>query len=274
MSETPYVKIGVLLRDRIRELSDTDLRVLLALGLRINNERQCWPAMSDIAAECGRTECMVQYSIKNLIDNGFLHVGRRVGGRGKANVYTLNGYFAYGAETVQLISPFMADSEVQKGEISNKKGEMGRHKKVKSQTPIVRPTKLRPARDITGKKNHKEEPVQEEPVQAQAPAFRDWKERLRVGNNAVGVLVDAFRALHPDAPEDDLKDPGGRLGAIMKTCSGDAGYVLKLIWDSSSGSIAGSHLNYIQGQIRREHGTRRGYNQSRVPKRYTDPRDY
>ena len=63
-------------------------------------------------------------------------------------------------------------------------------------------------------------------------------------------MVDVFKACHPRAPPEDFLNLGGRIAGILKLCSGDYGYLLKLIWDTSSADIAGSHLNYIQGSIR------------------------
>lgn len=110
MQEVVYVKVGTPLRERIKELNDTELRVLLILGLRIDAERKCWPAVSVLAEECRKSERMIQYAVNKLVSKGFINIGRRVGGRGRTNIYTLNGYFAYGSETVQLIAPFATEN--------------------------------------------------------------------------------------------------------------------------------------------------------------------
>lgn len=84
------------------------------------------------------------------------------------------------------------------------------------------------------------------------------------------VLVDAFRALHPGAPREDLGGLGGRLAGMLHQRPGDGGYILKLIWDTASVSIAGSHLSYIQGCLRRlTDGQRRGGGQWNAAKEYT-----
>jgi len=67
----------------------------------------------------------------------------------------------------------------------------------------------------------------------------------------VAFLIDSFKFYHSNAPPDDLENSGGRIAGILKSISYDYGYLLKLIWDSSSVDIAGSHLNYIQGMIRK-----------------------
>ena len=156
-----FVKVSTSLRDRLKELNDTELRVLFALGLRINEERQCWPTKGVLATECLRSERQVQRAIGKLLAKNFVWLGRRAGGRGRPNIYTLNGYFAYGSQPVQLMAPFMAppdekgDTDVsllskrgeEKGDIpivaDLLKGDMGRQKRETS-----------PQADASCKKNH------------------------------------------------------------------------------------------------------------------------
>lgn len=69
----------------------------------------------------------------------------------------------------------------------------------------------------------------------------------------IGFLGDVFKALHPHAPPEDLQSSASRIAGILKTMNNDYGYLLKLIWDSSSANIAGSHLNYIHGTLRKIH---------------------
>ena len=130
MSET-FIKVSARLRDRLKELNDTELRLLLALGLRVNAERQCWPTLTLLAQECLRSERQIQRAIGQLLAKNFIWVGRRAGGRGKANIYTLNGYFAFGSQPIQTMAPFMVPPPVpgEKGDIpivaNPQKGDMG-----------------------------------------------------------------------------------------------------------------------------------------------------
>lgn len=80
--------------------------------------------------------------------------------------------------------------------------------------------------------------------------FSAEKEKLNKSKNKVGFLVEVFKGLHSRAPPGDFENLGGRLAGILKTVSNDYPYLLKLIWDTRSIKIAGSHLNYIQGKIR------------------------
>jgi len=82
--------------------------------------------------------------------------------------------------------------------------------------------------------------------------FADAKQSLQETKNKVGFLVQVFKAFHAHAPPEDFEDLGGRLAGVLKLISNDYGYLLKLIWDTASVAIAGSHLNYIQGKIRGE----------------------
>jgi len=127
-----FVKVSTSLRDRLKELNDTELRLLFALGLRINEERECWPTLNVLAEECYRSERQIQRAITRLLAKNFIWVGRRAGGRGRPNIYTLNGYFTYGSQPIQLMAPFMALPEekgdmgvtLQKGD-NPEKGDMG-----------------------------------------------------------------------------------------------------------------------------------------------------
>lgn len=66
----------------------------------------------------------------------------------------------------------------------------------------------------------------------------------------IAFLIEAFKFYHSHAPPSDFEKLGGRVAGTLKSISDDYLYLLKLIWDSSSADIAGSHLNYIQGKIR------------------------
>lgn len=164
MTET-FVKVGVSLRERLKELNDTECRVLFALGLRINEERQCWPTKSILAQECARSERQVQRSIGNLITKNFVWVGRRAGGRGKPNIYTLNGYFAYGTQPVQLMAPFMAPAEA-KGDmgvpVSAQKGDIPIVADVQKGDMGVQKRETSPQSGPVHKKNHIRRTIKEE----------------------------------------------------------------------------------------------------------------
>jgi hypothetical protein len=210
MTEHTYVKVGVSLRDRIKELNDTELRVLVALGLRINKERECWPAVGVLMEECNRSKRMVQYAVTRLIEKGFINVGRRVGGRGKVNVYTLNGYFAYGSETVQLMTPFseetlqlVAPFSGKKGAISNKKGAISNTKRVQSAQASQ-----------TRKKNHISRTKEVEPITSSGP-------RKKRGNtdptvNEIFAEMRKYLGYHERTPQDPIPSYGKEAQAIKR----------------------------------------------------------
>lgn len=110
--EPQHVKMGVHLRERLPELTPTEKALLLSLALRINEERLCWPSIDTLVNEVGCGERNLHYALNSLVAKGFVFIGRRAGGRkkggvGRTNLYTLNGYFAYGKEPLQLVAPFM-----------------------------------------------------------------------------------------------------------------------------------------------------------------------
>lgn len=80
-------------------------------------------------------------------------------------------------------------------------------------------------------------------------SFQDWHKLLMESASKIALLVEAFKVLHPGAPVEDSV-PGGRLAGMVKQSSNDYGYILLKIWLTSASSIAGSHLNYINGCLR------------------------
>ena len=84
----------VRLREILPKLSVTELRLLLALGLRVNGDRQCWPSLKLLAEEARTTERNVVIASHNLENTGLITV-QRGGGRGHTNIYTVR-YFKFG----------------------------------------------------------------------------------------------------------------------------------------------------------------------------------
>lgn len=100
-------------------------------------------------------------------------------------------------------------------------------------------------------------------IQKQYGGFSNLHKTLKESKNKVGTLTDIFKACHENAPPEDFDNLGGRIAGILKQANNDYGYLAKLIWNTSSDSIAGSHLNYIQGKIRGEQGKGTGKSRGR-----------
>jgi len=75
---------------------------------------------------------------------------------------------------------------------------------------------------------------------------------VRGKKEKLGLLVEEFSFHHSKAPPEDFENLGGCVAGLLKQVSNDYGYLAKIIWDTSSASIAGSHLNYIQGILRKD----------------------
>jgi hypothetical protein len=266
MTEPVYVKVGACLRDRIKELSDTELRVLVALGLRINEERKCWPGMKVLTEECSRSERMIQYALNGLYQKRFIHIGQRVGGRGKPTVYTLNGYFAFGEETVQLIAPL--DETLQSiAPFKSEKGAISKQKRVQSDAERVQsPQKVDEAK-LKLPEKRQEEPIEEEgPAEedrapdasasgASAPAkgtagippFREMLKVVSDAKNKPAVLFDILRKMFPDY-DWDTRAPTrswiGRCGQLLKTFG--IRKVLEAFWDTQKQAREGDPVSYAQ----------------------------
>jgi hypothetical protein len=82
--------------------------------------------------------------------------------------------------------------------------------------------------------------------------YREYRDLVKKTNNPVGALVMAFKELHDDAPVQDFENLGGRMAGICKYNRNDYGLTMKIVWDSCSCGINGSHLNYIQAMITRQ----------------------
>jgi hypothetical protein len=63
--------------------------VLLCLADHADKENRCWPALSRICERTGMKERGAQNVIRRLADRGLICI-ETGGGRGRANVYTLN----------------------------------------------------------------------------------------------------------------------------------------------------------------------------------------
>jgi hypothetical protein len=87
-------------------------------------------------------------------------------------------------------------------------------------------------------------------------SFPDYLKLSKAVSNPVGFLTLSFARLHPHAPNSDMESLGGRMAKLWVMAHKDTGYLLKLIWDTSSANIAGSHLNYIQGILGKNGVTR------------------
>ncbi len=80
--------------------------------------------------------------------------------------------------------------------------------------------------------------------------FEEFNDLLKLSKNKIGTLVEAFKLWHTKAPPEDFEKIGDGIASLINLSNKDYGYILKLIWDSCSASIAGSHLNYIRGIIK------------------------
>jgi len=98
------------------------------------------------------------------------------------------------------------------------------------------------------------DPESKEPTGDKSPfecciTFSDYLNLSEVYNDKIAFLVTAFKKLHSSAPDIDLEKCGGRLAGMYGKKGKDTGYILKVIWDTASQSIAGSHLDYIDAVL-------------------------
>ena len=120
-----WVKVNVLLRDILPKLSPTELRILLALGLRVDGDRQCKPSLKLLAEEARTTERNVVIASRNLENTGLITV-QRGGGRHNPNKYTLR-YFAYGQADIDDEKDEILNREMENREIENREKIQGKN---------------------------------------------------------------------------------------------------------------------------------------------------
>lgn len=75
--------------------------------------------------------------------------------------------------------------------------------------------------------------------------FKDYNFLSKNSKNKVGFLMECFKRLHSDAPEEDFDNLNGKMARIWILLRRDTGYAIKVIWDTCSANIVGSHINYI-----------------------------
>ena len=81
--------------------------------------------------------------------------------------------------------------------------------------------------------------------------FQDYTLYVRSSKNVIAALTNVLGRLH-DLPPEDYENIMGRMGRIYTAANRDTGFVVKVIWDTASNGIAGSHLNYIQAIIQKK----------------------
>lgn len=104
--------------------------------------------------------------------------------------------------------------------------------------------------------------------------FHDWLAYLNKASNKVGVLIEAFKAWHKTATDIDWENLGGRMGKLYTLANKDAGYLLKIIWETAAADIAGSHLSFIQGKLRKEHHAGAKGIGRQLPSEYETPEQF
>jgi len=81
--------------------------------------------------------------------------------------------------------------------------------------------------------------------------FSDYLAYVRSSKNIIAALTNVLGRLH-DLPQEDFENTMGRMGRIYTLAHKDTGFIVKVIWDTASNGIAGSHLNYIQAVIQKK----------------------
>jgi hypothetical protein len=96
--------------------------------------------------------------------------------------------------------------------------------------------------------------------------FEHYRNLMEVYPDQIAFLITAFKKLHSNAPDIDMQKCGGRLAGMYGKKGNDTGYILKVIWDTASVGITGSHLDYINAVLFRGHGPKvTGHQRERGP---------
>lgn len=86
-------------------------------------------------------------------------------------------------------------------------------------------------------------------------SFRQFWDEAKIATNKPGFLVLCFKILHENAPDDDFNQEiiGGKIAKFWMLCNKDTGTALKIIWNTSSQFVVGSHLDYMLGIVKRDY---------------------
>jgi phage replication O-like protein O len=107
--------------------------------------------------------------------------------------------------------------------------------------------------------------------------FEDYKNLSDAYQDKVAFLVNAFKKLHSNAPDIDMEKCGGRIAGMYGKKGKDTGFILKIIWDTASMGIAGSHLDYIDAVLFKNYHKGNGHkniNTGNNGRRERDPDKY
>jgi hypothetical protein len=88
-------------------------------------------------------------------------------------------------------------------------------------------------------------------------SFSKLRSKAIESTDKVAFLVCCFNVLHSEAPPYDFENLGGRIAAIYKQANKDVVRVLQVMWIASANGIQGSHLNYMQGMLRKSNGQKK-----------------
>jgi hypothetical protein len=77
--------------------------------------------------------------------------------------------------------------------------------------------------------------------------FDEYLKLVKESKNPVAALTWAFERLHTLSDVD--QDAHGRIARIWTLAHKDTGFLMKLIWNTASDGIAGSHLGYLQASV-------------------------
>jgi DNA-binding transcriptional MocR family regulator len=98
---TRWIKLGVLIRERLAELRGAKLAVYICLGSHINEAGECFMSSNKLAAETGYSRRQVIRAVQELCALGLVDGIEQGGWRDKkpwANRFRVNHYVAYGED--------------------------------------------------------------------------------------------------------------------------------------------------------------------------------
>lgn len=89
-----FVKLNVAIRNELREMRGARISVYLALGTRVNGERESWPSLEQICKETGYGKRAVLKALAWLEEKGYIK--REHQGGHRPNKYRVNHHFIFG----------------------------------------------------------------------------------------------------------------------------------------------------------------------------------
>lgn len=118
-----FIKVSTKFLQQLKNLGDSDLKILLSLALRVNGDGKAWPSIAGIATDSGKSRSTVMRCLKHLEDKHLIQVFRGMENHQRApNSYKVNGYFHFGSSVTHDTTPPEVKANDHRGSVTSDTG--------------------------------------------------------------------------------------------------------------------------------------------------------